>query len=95
MEDRGYEELLVPPGVPNPPLRPDPPGYSASRPRLGPVRSAYVAGRLRLLVIDVTPVTHAAGGAAKLGNNVVDPGFMVDSGVYVPPDRPHSPDQPR
>jgi hypothetical protein len=29
-------------------------------------------------VVDVTPVTHAAGDAVKLGNNVVDPGFMVD-----------------
>jgi hypothetical protein len=47
------------------------------------------------LVVDVTPVTHAAGGAVKLGNNMVDPGFMVDSEVYVPPDPPHSPDQPR
>jgi hypothetical protein len=27
-------------------------------------------------VVDVTPVTHAAGGAVKLGNSVVDPGFM-------------------
>jgi hypothetical protein len=54
-----------------------------------------MTGRLRLLVVDVTPVTHAAGGAVKLGNNMVDPGFMVDPGVYVPPDPPHSPDQPR
>ena len=48
---------------PDPPLKPDPPRYSASRSPAGRVRSAYVAGRLRLLVIDVTPVTHAAGGA--------------------------------
>ena len=26
---------------------------------------------------------------------VVDPGFMVDRGVYCPPDQPHSPNQPR
>ncbi len=31
-------------------------------------------------MVDVTPVTHAAGGAVKLGNSVVDPGFMVDPG---------------
>jgi hypothetical protein len=54
-----------------------------------------MTGRLRLLVVDVTPVTRAAGGAVKLENNVVDPGFMVDPGVYVPPNPPHSPDQPR
>jgi hypothetical protein len=27
--------------------------------------------------------------------NVVDPGFMVDLGVYRAPDQPHNPDQPR
>ena len=30
-----------------------------------------MTGRLGLLVVDVTPVTHAAGGAVKLGNSVV------------------------
>jgi hypothetical protein len=64
VEDPGY-----------PPRRPNPPRQSASR-SWRAVRSAYVTGRLGLLVVDVTPVTHAAGGAVKLGNSVVDPGFM-------------------
>jgi len=33
--------------------------------------------------------------SAEPGFYVVDPGFMVDWGVYCPPDQPHSPDQPR
>ena len=65
-------------------------------PRLGgAVCGAYLAGRLDFGVVAVTPVTHAAGSALKVENNVVDPGFMVDLGVYWPPDPPHSPDQPR
>jgi hypothetical protein len=37
-----------------------------------------MTGRLGFLVVDVTPVTHAAGGAVKLGNNVVNPGLAVN-----------------
>ena len=39
---------------------------------------------------DFGPLTDA-----KQHGGVVDPGFMVDWGVYCPPDQPHSPDQPR
>jgi hypothetical protein len=59
------------------------------------VCGAYLADQLNFGVASVTPVTHAAGRALKAENSVVDPGSMVDLGVYCPLDQPHSPDQPR
>jgi hypothetical protein len=48
-----------------------------------------------LLVVDVTLVTHAAGGAVKLTIIVVDSGLAVVLVHYRPPNPPPSPNSPR